>query len=250
MLLTALRETLVDKAGHILRVRLPLLPPMSTAAQTIESVFGDLGFQHTDRARRYETFAIDLKPTVEDLLKRLHGKWRTDLNFAKKADLSIEIGTRKDMLSRFQSIYEPMRRKKGFSSNLEPRFFFDLKPESIGLQLMIAHKDGRDAAGHVLSILGDSAVYLFGASNELGRETKASYLLSWSALLHAKERGLSWYDLGGIDADANPGVYRFKSRMGGTGMTAIGPFEARPQTVLATAIEKLERVREAFRQVR
>ena len=32
--------------------------------------------------------------------------------------------------------------------------------------------------------------------------------------------GLKWYDLGGIDPDGNPGVYRFKARMGGSEVRA------------------------------
>lgn len=45
----------------------------------------------------------------------------------------------------------------------------------------------------------------------------------------AKERGLRWYDLGGIDPDENEGVYRFKARMGGFEVITAGPYDLDPR---------------------
>jgi lipid II:glycine glycyltransferase (peptidoglycan interpeptide bridge formation enzyme) len=214
----------------------------------METLLFDRGYRKTDRARTYRTIAVDLSSGEGNLLKNLDGKWRTDLNFAKKADLAVDVGATADLFSRFQSLYESMRERKGFSSVLEPEFFFKLHPESIGLRVMIAHRHGRDAAGHVESMLGGSAIYLFGASNEVGRQAKAAYLLNWLALVHAQERGVAWYDLGGIDPVANPGVYRFKGRMGGQEMEAAGPYEARPSGFLASALLGLESAHARIRQ--
>ena len=83
-------------------------------------------------------------------------------------------------------------------------------------------------AGHVASLLGDTSVYLLGATLEAGLKAKASYLLQWNAILEAKKRGLSWYDLGGIDPEGNPGVYHFKKGLGGLEVCAAGPFEMAP----------------------
>ena len=63
--------------------------------------------------------------------------------------------------------------------------------------------------------MGDTAIYLLGATNERARELKAAYFLQWQAMLWLKDRGARWYDLGGIDPEANPGGYHFKSGFGG-----------------------------------
>ena len=66
---------------------------------------------------------------------------------------------------------------------------------------------------------------------EEGLRCKAAYLLQWRTILLAKERDLSWYDLGGIDPQGNPGVYHFKAGLGGVERRSPGPFERRPRSV-------------------
>ena len=248
IVLKALKQELVDRQGHVLRVRLPLLPPLP--ALDFVGLFTDLEFRSTDRARKYRTSVIDLTQEIETLRNTLNSKWRTDLRFAQKAGLSIDSGTTDELQLRFERLFDQMHRRKGFSVNVHPKLLFGLGAECTGLQVMIAQKDGTDAAGHVFSKLGDSAIYLFGAANDLGRQTKAAYLLNWSAILLAKQRGALWYDLGGIDPDTNPGVYRFKSRMGGQEMSAVGPYEAQPSGILGRLIDRLEFVRGAIKSKR
>ena len=244
--LAALKRKLVDEEGHVLRIRLPLLPPFPTF--DFHRMFTDLGFRLSNRARSYKTIVVDLRRENEDLRKRLAGKWRTDLNFASKAGLSIDVGTGNSMYSRFEALFEEMQDKKQFAVNVYPRLLFDLGSECTGLQVMIARKGDKDAAGHVFSRLGQGAIYLFGATNDVGRQTKAAYLLNWSAMLEAKQLGALWYDLGGIDSEGNPDVYRFKNRMGGQEMAAIGPYEARPKGMTGHIIGGLELMRGAFKR--
>ena len=39
---------------------------------------------------------------------------------------------------------------------------------------------------------------------------------------------MRWYDLGGIDPEENPGVYKFKRGLNGKEVRAAGPHELRP----------------------
>jgi hypothetical protein len=41
-----------------------------------------------------------------------------------------------------------------------------------------------------------------------------------------KERGVRWYDLGGIDPEGNPGVYHFKKGFSGMDVSQISPLVA------------------------
>ena len=47
--------------------------------------------------------------------------------------------------------------------------------------------------------MGDTAVYLVGASTSKGRDLRASYLLLWETIEYAKSKGNFFYDLGGIN---------------------------------------------------
>jgi lipid II:glycine glycyltransferase (peptidoglycan interpeptide bridge formation enzyme) len=40
--------------------------------------------------------------------------------------------------------------------------------------------------------------------------------MHWGIVSRLRELGLRRYDLGGVDAKRNPGVFEFKRRMGGT----------------------------------
>src|SRR4051794_27392976 len=53
-----------------------------------------------------------------------------------------------------------------------------------------------------------------GASNDLGRATNAAYLLQWKVIEAASRAACRRYDLGGVDPEGNPGLYRFKQSDG------------------------------------
>ena len=53
---------------------------------------------------------------------------------------------------------------------------------------------------------------------------------------------MRYYDLGGIDPEGNPGVYHFKSGLGGREVTAPGPFEAAPSRARKRFVETAEAV--------
>jgi CelD/BcsL family acetyltransferase involved in cellulose biosynthesis len=74
--------------------------------------------------------------------------------------------------------------------------------------------------------MGDSAIYLLGATNDEGMKSQGAYLLQWTMIKWLKENGIGWYDLGGIDPERNPGVYSFKRGFSGADLTQINPLVA------------------------
>ena len=59
--------------------------------------------------------------------------------------------------------------------------------------------------------------------------------LQWTLIKWLKERGVRWYDLGGIDPEGNPGVYSFKRGFSGIDVTQINPLVA-CDSVVSSAI--------------
>jgi lipid II:glycine glycyltransferase (peptidoglycan interpeptide bridge formation enzyme) len=245
LVVAALRRHLVDEGGHLLFVRLPV---GFEGGGSFDAMFSEFGFFPTRRVRSYHTVLLDLKPDVQMLRKGLAGKWRTDLNFSQRSGLSVERGASQRFCKRFLRLFAEMQLAKNFDVRFDPGFFLSLPANRTGLEILIATKEGKDAAGHVVSLLGDTAIYLFGATNEVGRETKAGYLLNWDAMLLAKAQGLAYYDLGGIDPEENPDGYRFKKRTGGREVTAAGPYEARPAGALSGIMEGMLQLRERLRR--
>lgn len=244
LVLDALKTEMVQKRKHHLLIRAPI---EAIRRNEMEVNFLDLGFSDTQRARSYRTIFVDVTPDEPQMRSNLAAKWRTDLNYSQKSGLEIEIGTDRSFQTRFMALFGNMVDTKNFDVQVDPRSVFALPAESIGLHILIATKDGEDAAGHVLSLLGDTAVYLFGASNDHGRSAKAGYWMNWQAMKLAHSRGYKWYDMGGIDPESNPGGYRFKKRMGGQDLTAAGPYELRHEGAIGSISEFLLSLRDRIR---
>jgi lipid II:glycine glycyltransferase (peptidoglycan interpeptide bridge formation enzyme) len=111
-----------------------------------------------------------------------------------------------------------MRTRKQFETSVDVDEFgriHEMLPAGQRMHTFLARKDGEAVAALVIPHIGDTGLYLLGATNEKARELKAAYFLQWSVMMWLKEHGARCYDLGGIDPEANPGGYHFKSGFNG-----------------------------------
>lgn len=205
------------------------------------------GFIRSDKLRSYRTFIADIRPALPDIRKNLDQKWRNCLNASDRCGLQFRTGCDEAMYSEFCELYGPFLKRKHLAFDLDAFFYAGLQKNECAAERLVVtlvEKDGRPVAGHVASMLGDTCVYLHGATSEEGLKVKAGYAVQWHVIAEARNRGLCWYDLGGIDPVANPGVYHFKKGIGGSDLVAPGPFEARPaglRSVLVAGTESLYR---------
>ncbi len=244
--LAALRAEFCGRQGHVLRLRLP-----GTAfhdAGRMDAIATAAGFGPCTRAPIYRSFAIDLHKDADTLLRDLNGKWRTDLRYALKSGLVLERGRGAAFEARFLKLFTDIQEAKGFRPDITPEFHFALSGPDMTHDILIATKDGADLAGIVIGTTGRTAVYLFGATADVGRGLRAGYFLTWEGIALARSRGGDWYDLGGVDFDANPDVARFKDRMNGHTVAAAGPYEAGPGGAFALLVAGLERARAHMRR--
>lgn len=237
--LELLRGEICDKRGHILRLR-----PAGIAGED-RPVFLEAakvcGFVPTERAASYRSSAIDLTQDCDALMTQLNGKWRTDLRYALKSNLTLEIGKPKELAARFLKLYEEVQDAKGFRPNIPPEFHFPLNGPDYSLEILIASKDGADLAGIVVGTAGQTSTYLFGATGARGRPLRAGYFLTWAGVQNSKAKGSRWYDLGGVDKEANPEVTRFKMRMNGQPIAA-NALEVKPTGFVPNLILGIEGV--------
>jgi len=240
--LAALKREYVDRRRMVLRIICPIADEELIAEENNE--FEKQGFKPSTSARFYRTMIIDVENDQESLRKNLAQKWRNCLNRAEKNDLKVLRGTGDELFEKFETLFNELRERKWFEVDMGVEYFRKLQRELSEDEKFIVHiaeADGKPVAGHIGSFIGGTAVYLLGASTDSGNKLKASYLLQWQVMMHAKESGCRYYDLGGIDPDGNPGVFRFKDRMGGVDLTAAGPFEAGTPVLgrLISSAEKL-----------
>lgn len=237
-ILTALRDRLCGAEGHVLRLRFPGIALHDK--NTLDPLAASCGYRPTGKVPSYLSFAMDLHKDHDTMLKDLMGKWRTDLRYAWKSDLALDSGYSPELQARFLRLFADIQKEKGFQPDITPEFHFALSGDDLRYDILIATKDGEDLAGIVIGTSGKVATYLFGATADAGRRLRAGFFLTWEGINLSRSRGLDWYDLGGVDFDANPAVARFKDRMNGTPIDAAGPYEARPSQPWATLVLGVE----------
>src|SRR3954468_22417364 len=174
---------------------------------------------------------VDIDRPPADVRSGLAQKWRNHLNNARAAGRPRDGGRDPSLFRDFTPLFDELVARKSLAVDLGADFYARLQPrlaDTERLHLAIARLDGRPAAGVVARIHGDTAVYLLGASNDLGRATNAAYLLQWKVIEAASRAACRRYDLGGGDPEGNPGLYRFKQSDGRHRAVRARPVRARP----------------------
>lgn len=225
--LTALRDEFVSRRGNVLRI--VGVARKDLPVDEVNRTFLNAGFVPANVKGRYRTILLNIGRELSEIRRGLDQKWRNVLNKSERQGLEVIRGTASTLFEEFSSLHRGLVARKNIEVDLGPEFFLGLQgklSESEQFVVHLALLDGKVVAGHIGAFHGDTAVYLLGASSETGLKTNASYLLQWRVIEYAKQRGCHWYDLGGIDPETNPDVYRFKARIGGADISAPGPFEA------------------------
>jgi len=235
----ALEDEYVRKRRLLLRI-VPNAFAGSERAEVFQSAFSAFSEATRTGENQYRTFVLDLSPSLEELRRQLDSKWRNKLAGAAKNGLTISEGSGPDSYRTFCGIYGQMRERKLFESTVDVEEFGRIHqelPENLKMRVWICRKGPIPVAGLVVSAIGNSAIYLLGATSDDGLKEKGSYLLQWTAIQSLKKSGIRWYDLGGIDPEKNPGVYQFKKGFSGADVCQLAPLTA-CRSVFSSAMVK------------
>lgn len=249
--LKALVDQYVDRRRLTLRILAAPGAPEWNAAQA--RMFEESGFVAARHWPGYRTLLVDVDRPEADIRKGLAQKWRNGLNRAERNNLAVRSGTGSDLFDEFRGLFRRLLDRKGFEVDLPADFYAAVQqdmPDPDRFVVSLASDSGRTVAGHVASILGDTCVYLLGATDEQGIQDKSSYLLQWHTIQLSRQRGCRWYDLGGIDPEGNPGVYHFKQGLGGIEVFAAGPYERQPAGIRRHIVRGCERVYRSAQRLR
>ncbi len=212
----------------------------SARAAIFQSAFMKFGCDTKESAEIYRTSLMDLSLPLEQLRSRLDKKWRNQLSKSEKFGLTLIAGQGSAEYSIFREIYVEMLKRKAFETTVDIEEFGRIHETLQGaqrMQVLICLDKGVPVAGLVVSAMGNSAIYLLGATSDAGLHSKGAYLLQWTLIGWLKERGIRWYDLGGIDPEGNPGVYHFKKGFSGEDICQISPFIA-SESVISMGIAR------------
>jgi lipid II:glycine glycyltransferase (peptidoglycan interpeptide bridge formation enzyme) len=225
---SSLEEEYVCKRRLFLKI-LPNAFVGSPRGEMLKSCFSKFNSEPRTLTNTYRTFILDLNPSLEDLRGNLDAKWRNKLSGSERNGLRVVAGGGPEDYRTFCGMYKQMRSRKKFESTVDIEEFGRIQDDLSAthrMRILICVQEGMPVAGLVTSAMGDSAIYLLGATADGGLNSKGAYLLQWSHIEWLKENGYKWYDLGGIDPERNPGVYQFKKGLSGRDVSHLTPFVA------------------------
>jgi hypothetical protein len=247
----ALVQEYVVRRGLLLRV-VPNVFQEDHVAGDILAVWSELGFAEDTAVRRYHTLRVDLRKSVDALRRQLSARWRRQLNIAERNQLDVVEGQTDDLYQEFLRLYREMMARKQFDTSVDAGEFRQIQqrlPPSQKMMTLICLSGGKPVAGLVVATVGDSAIYLLAATGDEGLDARGSYLLQWHAMQRLKDLGREWYDLGGVNQEVNPGVFTFKSGMGGESVCQLGRYESRNAPLSKLTVSIGESVRRVARRV-
>jgi CelD/BcsL family acetyltransferase involved in cellulose biosynthesis len=169
--------------------------------------------------RTFAFHTLDLTPPIDRLYGAFHRTAiQQPVRRAEREGVCHESGRSDALLQQFYSLLVATRRRHGLPP--QPMRWFDNLAACFGdrLTIHVASREGQPLAAILTLRHRNVLVYKYGASDERFHCFGAMPLLLWKAILDAKDRGLSLFDLGRTDAD-NSSLATFKERLGATPST-------------------------------
>lgn len=228
-IIRALRNEFVCKRGLALRLS-PML--FDNDSSGCAEILQEEGFSVPASGAKSRTILMSLTPTLEELHGGMNAHWKRELKVAEKNKLEVLEGTEDELFAEFIKIYQEMVSRKRFVEPNDINQFRSIQrqlPEPLKMKIMLSKYNGEISSGLISSALGNSAVYLFGATSNSSMKSRGSYFLQWKFIERLKQAGTAIYDLNGINPAKNPGTYKFKNDLAGKNAAdvyALGKFDA------------------------
>ena len=186
------------------------------------------GFKRTSSVEPYRTFLVDVSDNEEGIRKRLRKSFRRDLRKAEKNSFAIEIGEEKGYFEILREFYEQTKKRKEFEGPELEEFLFPQRQllDAEKASIIVINLKNEPVSAILTSHLGDTGIVLLAGTSEKGLATGATYVMWYQAAMASFNAGTKYCDLGGVDPNKNPGVYKFKSRLGGKEAYHIGAYDA------------------------
>ena len=192
-----------------------------------------------------DTTLVDLTGTEEEILEKMHSKWRYNIRLSTKKGVIVNKYDGKSInlsekIDKFYELTKETNARDGNSSHAKD-YYLDLIRSSAEereqgkdvpqINLYIAEHEGEEIAAIMTLFSHDEAIYLYGASSNHKRNLMPNHLLQWTAMKDAKAYGSKYYDMYGMPPEGEDenhpmhGLYMFKANFGGRIIHRIGSWD-------------------------
>ena len=192
-----------------------------------------------------DTTLVDLTAGEDEILARMHQKWRYNIRLSERKGVIIHryLGNDINLSEKIDKFYELTKEtnaRDGNSSHAKS-YYLDLiksSAEAVAagkdvpvVSLYIAEHEGDEIASIMTLFSHDEAIYLYGASSNNKRNLMPNHLLQWTAMRDAKAYGSKYYDMYGMPPEGKDekhpmhGLYMFKANFGGKNVHRTGSWD-------------------------
>lgn len=188
---------------------------------------------------------VDLTGTEEEILEKMHSKWRYNIRLSERKGVVIHryLGNDINLSEKIDKFYELTKITNARDGNASHAkiYYADLiksSAEEISkgrdvpvISLYIAEHEGEEIASIMTLFSHDEAIYLYGASSNNKRNLMPNHLLQWTAMKDAKAYGSKYYDMYGMPPEGKDenhpmhGLYMFKANFGGKNIHRTGSWD-------------------------
>lgn len=204
----AIRDEYCAKRGH----HLVITPRFNPDYAPMEAdLLKSEGFRVQRQSADPYRYFVNLSLSEKDQMASFDQGWRRNLKKALANGFEIGLTDRQEDLDTFIALNRCMLARKNFldSGNvlLTPQLIRDMPP-LLKPKIVLARHQGKPVVGAAIVFSGDTAHYLFGASDDTMLPLKGGYALQWWLVDWLKREGFKWYDLGG--ESLSDGLRQFK----------------------------------------
>lgn len=199
-------------------------PDVEKTDEEFREIMNDLGFEIKDDSKDFKdeiqprfVFQLDLRGKDKDtVFNEFHSKTRYNIRLAMKKGVEIKEGNKEDLKEFHRIMVETGKRDNFLIRALSyfEKMYDELVPGG-HMKVLMAYHEGEPIAGIIPIIYGNKTWYLYGASSNSKRNLMPNYLLQWTMIQEAIDKGHDMYDFRGVSGvvDENHsqyGLYRFK----------------------------------------
>jgi dTDP-4-amino-4,6-dideoxygalactose transaminase len=205
----------------------PELPGSDVVRQGIQG----LGL-HQKTGAAWASGLIDLSRSEDELFGKLNRRWKRALRKASELGVTVKqeelTSSRLDELLKSYLNLQQRNEFRGISADLiiELSKFHSSAWSCILFVAEIINEAGsQEPVGYRLCIQhGDTATDFIVSTNEKGRQMEANYALYWQAILHARNSGCGWFDIGGLGSTTPKGIAEFKQGLNSMPYELVGEY--------------------------
>jgi lipid II:glycine glycyltransferase (peptidoglycan interpeptide bridge formation enzyme) len=249
----AMRNEFAFKRGLVLRL-LPVV--FENEIPGCAEIFSEEGFASSAQEMRSRTILMDLSPSLAELHEGMKPHWKRELKVAQKQNLEILEGSNDELFGSFIEIYKEMVSRKQFKEPNDINQFRTIQsrlPEKFKMKIILCKSGQEVSSGLIASTMGNTSVYMFGATSNAGMKSRGSYMLQWKNLECLKQAGCPVYNLNGINPVKNPGTFKFKDDLAGAhgkDVFFIGGYDSYASALSHFCVEFGDTLRKKFRAMK